>query len=106
MIKKSPPYRNPALLAAVEGMACVSCGRQDGTIIPAHYSGICSHKLGKGERVKAHDFVAALCAECHDAADNYRTGNNYEAGFHRLMQILQTLYALLRDEKIRIEVIK
>lgn len=106
MINKTPPYRNPSLIAAVDGMACIRCGRQDGTVVPAHYSGICAHALGKGEGVKAHDFVAAYCYECHTAVDNYRCGNNYETGFFRLMDILRTLYVLLRDGRIKIEVIE
>lgn len=105
VLEKNKPYRNPSLIAAVDGMACIRCGRQDGTVVPAHYSGICASLLGKGVGVKAHDFVAAYCLKCHTEADSYKVGNDYEAGFFRLMDILKTLQVMLRDGKIKIEVI-
>lgn len=62
-LHKTPPYRNPKLLRLADGMPCMGCGKQDGTICMAH-SDFALH--GKSKDMKAHDcFVAALCHTCH-----------------------------------------
>ena len=50
------------------GTLCEACGRNDGTIVAAHFNGITG---GTGYRVKG--VVAGLCATCHDLVD--RRGN-------------------------------
>ena len=45
------------LLGGME--ACVSCGRQDGTTVFCHYSGIGAGRLGKGKGIKCHDYAGA-----------------------------------------------
>lgn len=51
-----------------EGRSCVACGRQDGTIVPAHAN---EQRFGKGMGIKAADWtVIPLCLECHTWLDN------------------------------------
>lgn len=62
-LHKIQQYRNPQLLRLANGMPCMGCGCQDGTIVMAH-SDFSIH--GKAKGMKAHDcFVAALCHTCH-----------------------------------------
>lgn len=45
--------------------ACISCGQNDGTVVPAH------RNEGKGMGVKTDDFYAIpLCYKCHFWYDN------------------------------------
>lgn len=81
-------------------MPCSRCGRQDGTVIPAHYSGLCSHRLGKGGKIKAHDLVADLCSTCHSYMDGYDAGNDPERGLEFLICILRSFEARKRQGKI------
>jgi uncharacterized Fe-S cluster-containing radical SAM superfamily protein len=49
---------------------CVRCGRNDGTVVLAHYFGPRRHAYGGGMGHKGHDAVGAhLCAECHSHMD-------------------------------------
>ncbi len=85
-------YRNKKYLKEANGQSCIRCGISDGTIVACHYSGLWSHKLGKGRGIKPHDFcVADLCSSCHNYFDNYVGGNDFERAFEFLMFILQTL---------------
>lgn len=64
---KSKLFRSPRLLALAEGMNCVSCGIDDGTVVSAH-SNLLDH--GKGKGIKAHDGMTAwLCFACHSEYD-------------------------------------
>lgn len=88
------------ILNAAKGRECVRCGRDDGTIVACHYSGLYAHQLGKGIGKKSHDHcVAFLCSECHSILDNYKTGNDAERAADFMLQILKTL-AILFDERI------
>jgi hypothetical protein len=50
--------------------ACVRCGRNDGTTVLCHYTGVRRHVYGGGFGVKGNDVVAAhLCSECHRDMD-------------------------------------
>lgn len=56
-------YRNRKLLDLVNGHACINCGADDGTIVPAHSN---QQVHGKGKSIKAHDcFFIPLCHSCH-----------------------------------------
>ena len=67
-LAKSPRYENPRLLKLANGMPCMACGCQDGTVVMAH-SNFSIH--GKAKGMKAHDcFVAALCQGCHAWLDS------------------------------------
>ena len=60
------------LREAARDQACVRCGRQDGTIVLAHYFGPRRHAYGGGMSRKGHDAVAAhLCATCHAYMDSW-----------------------------------
>ena len=62
-----------------QGQACVRCGRDDGTIVLAHYSGSWQHRFGKGRGIKGSDVAAAeLCYGCHVYFDEYKSGNTAE----------------------------
>lgn len=59
-------------LATAQGQSCVNCGRKDGTVVAAHYTGLRAALLGKGMGRKPHDLMTAhLCAACHKQADSY-----------------------------------
>lgn len=61
-------YRNKKLTQSAKHESCVSCGRDDGTIVWAHSN---KQKHGKGMGIKAHDlFGAYLCHQCHHEYDN------------------------------------
>jgi hypothetical protein len=72
---KEVPIRSKKLLSAARGEPCVNCGRNDGTVVAAHYQGLRSSQYGKGKGQKPHDIlVADLCHKCHSAFDNYEIG--------------------------------
>lgn len=55
---------------AAEGMSCVSCGAEDGTIVLAHYFGPRRHDYGGGMSRKGGDLIGAhLCVRCHNRMD-------------------------------------
>ena len=55
---------------AAKGRSCVRCGRNDGTVVGAHYTGVRRLSYGGGFGRKVHDLVMAhLCAECHQWMD-------------------------------------
>lgn len=79
MFQKTPRIELPKYLAAARGQSCVrpACGINNGTTIPAHYSGKFSNLLGKGRGIKCHDlFIADLCDGCHQYFDGYKSGND------------------------------
>lgn len=58
------------LREAARDQSCVRCGRQDGTVVLAHYFGPRRHEYGGGMGIKGHDLIGAhLCAECHKFMD-------------------------------------
>jgi hypothetical protein len=99
---KRPPIRLQKLTKAANGASCVRCGRDDGTVVAAHYQGIGSHRLGKGRGIKPHDYAAAdLCGECHQYFDSYESGNDYERAWEFLMLCMETMERRFRDGIIR-----
>ncbi len=63
---RSKKYRYGA-----KGQSCIRCGKNDGTTVPAHYTGQRSHLYGKGTGIKCHDvMIADLCMTCHLWFDN------------------------------------
>ena len=83
--------RDRKYLDKVRELSCRICGADDGTIVPAHYSGYMSHRLGKGMGQKAWDHcVAALCHSCHQVMDSYRDGNSKDRAITFLIAILET----------------
>jgi hypothetical protein len=77
---------NVNLRALANGQSCIRCGRDDGTIVLAHYFGPRRHAYGGGMGHKGHDAVAAeLCATCHswmdtgsrDKARKYETSEEF-----------------------------
>lgn len=58
--------RSKKLLEAAKDQACINCGAKDGTVVAAHYTGLRSHRFGKGTGHKPHDLcIADLCHRCH-----------------------------------------
>jgi hypothetical protein len=58
---------------ACRGRACVRCGVNDGTTVPAHYTGVRRQAYGGGFGVKVSDVcVAPLCMRCHAEMDGAR----------------------------------
>lgn len=52
MFVKNTRIRAPNLLANAKGKPCMKCGRNDGTVVAAHYCGLGAHRLGRGSKVK------------------------------------------------------
>lgn len=95
-------YRNPKLLADAKDKSCICCGRDDGTTIAAHYSGIEALSFGKGMGIKAHDLCADLCHSCHNYFDGYKGGNDYDRGFKLFKYIhLSLIRRLTNDWELR-----
>ena len=77
MIEKTAPIRSKKLMAAARDRSCINCGRDDGTIVRAHYTGYRQHQYGKGRGIKGHDLLAAdLCMECHASFDRLDMGED------------------------------
>lgn len=96
--QRKPPIRSPKMLEAAQGHTCVLCGRNDGTVVAAHYQGIGSARLGKGRGQKPSDLhVADLCHRCHQAMDAYEGGNDPERSLDFCLAILETLERRWRD---------
>ncbi len=89
-------FRQPRIVSkrytdAAKGQPCIKCGRQDGTVVAAHYSGLYASRLGKGGAVKAHDHCTAhLCGVCHSYMDSYAEGNTDGRAVEFLLLILET----------------
>ena len=63
-------FRSEKLLRYAKGASCVKCGREDSTVVAAHYFGARRHSYGGGMGIKVHDFLCAhLCAVCHREMD-------------------------------------
>ena len=85
-------YRNRAYLNTAKDEPCIKCGRNDGTVVAAHYSGLGAYALGKGMGTKVFDLATAhLCSRCHAEFDNYQDDNTIERSQEFLMLILRTL---------------
>ena len=98
---------------AARGQSCVNCGRQDGTVVGAHYTGLRSYQLGKGRGLKPHDLcIADLCHKCHDAFDNNHASlSDLQGDFPKrvdrseqfLFCVMQTLLRRVEQGVIKIE---
>lgn len=89
--------RSQKLLDSAEGQACVNCGRQDGTVVAAHYQGMRSHLFGKGRGIKCHDIASAwLCGPCHEAFDGHGMGNHPDLYWRKIDQSEQFLALILQ----------
>lgn len=103
MIPKDSVFRSRKLLDHAEGQSCVRCGREDGTIVAAHYSGIGSAALGKGTGRKPSDAATAhLCRACHGAFDQYETPNDDGRSVAFLLLVVKTWDRLLRQGKVKV----
>ena len=88
--------RSKKLLDAAKDQMCVNCGATDGTVVAAHYTGIRSHRFGKGTGHKPHDLcIADLCQRCHYkfdvAADRGTFTKKVDQSEQFLFLIIQTL---------------
>lgn len=80
---------------------CMCCGAWNkGDVVAAHSNAL---KHGKGKGVKAHDLVAYVCRECHDAIDGRDMGLSREA---RHLMFLEAFYTtqlwLLREGFLKV----
>jgi hypothetical protein len=58
------------LRQAARDQSCVRCGKQDGTVVCCHYTGVRRGSYGGGLGIKVHDLIGAhLCGECHRFMD-------------------------------------
>lgn len=87
------PHRYPACLDAARGQSCVRCGRDDGTVVAAHYTGLRQHIYGKGARIKGSDLVVAdLCSKCHPHFDQPKHWKSVEASEEFLHCVMLTIF--------------
>ena len=85
-------YRNRAYLNTAKDEPCIKCGRNDGTTVAAHYSGLGAYALGKGMGTKVSDAVTAhLCSDCHSEFDSYAAGNDERRSAEFLLLCFRTL---------------
>ena len=92
MFEKHPRIRIQKHLDAANGLSCVRCTREDGTVVFAHYSGLYSHRFGKGTANKVHDICGAdLCMECHGYFDHYKAGNDADRAAEFMSYCFATL---------------
>jgi hypothetical protein len=76
----------------------VRCGRNDGTVVACHYTGLRQHFYGKGTRIKCSDVATAdLCGACHIYFDQPDTRKSVERSEEFLHCILMTLIRRLQD---------
>jgi len=102
-MQKRSPYKSRKLLDKIGELPCVRCGADDGTVIPAHYSGDLQHLLGKGMGSKCTDSaVAALCYKCHSHMDTYQDGNTVERSEEFLYLIIITHELLFKNESLKV----
>lgn len=94
-------YRNRRLLDLAEGQACVMCGTQDGTVVPAH-SNLSEH--GKGMGIKADDsMVMWLCHRCHSRLDQGGDMTRADRRDFTLTAICKTHQAMWRQQLIEVK---
>ena len=98
MSQKQPIWRSPKYTQAAKGQSCVRCGKDDGTIVGAHYTGFRQHAYGKGRGIKGSDItIADLCYDCHyyfDNPDEYKSVDRSEEFQHCvLLTIIRRLAA-------------
>ena len=96
------------MLDGARDQTCVNCGRRDGTVVAAHYTGLRSNLLGKGTGHKPHDLcVADLCSHCHYHFDVAGGGNSFEQKIDKseqfLFAIIKTLIRRIEQGVIQIE---
>lgn len=76
LLKPQPVAKTAKLLDAARHYPCAHCGRNDGTIVPAHCNELA---LGRGFAHKTPDYlVAFLCSVCHDQVDGRSGGLRLE----------------------------
>lgn len=93
--------RSRKYLDLAEGQPCIRCGRNDGTVVAAHYCGPFQHRLGKGMGTKVADVVSAhLCAACHVAFDSYKAGNTDARDAEFLALCWDTLLRNIRNGSV------
>lgn len=91
---KQENYRDKKLLSLAKGRSCSNpeCGKQDGTIVRAHYTGIRQHLFGKAKGLKGHDWISAdLCSTCHTMFDQPRVRKSVELSELFLTCIILTI---------------
>ena len=81
MAKFEKPGRKPKHKRKVQcGSVCVRCGAEDGTIVPAHYSGFRKGLYGSGMGAKVDDRLTAdLCRKCHAYMDAVRIDDTHHS---------------------------
>lgn len=90
-------YRNRRFLNAVASLPCSLCGREDGTIVPAH------RNEGKGIGIKVSDaLVAALCHQCHSEIDNGKTMDRDERRDAWNRAYVRTIQAMIESGTLRL----
>lgn len=104
MHQKQEIWRSRTYLDAAAGKQCVRCGAQNGTTVPAHYTGLRQHTYGKGYGEKCSDITTAdLCMSCHTYFDQPQQRKSVEASEDFLHCIVLTVLRRLRDKVLVIK---
>lgn len=97
-LNKRESYKSRKLLNNIAKLPCVRCGRDDGTVVAAHYCGPLQNLLGKGMGTKVTDAAAAsLCYQCHTHMDQYKDGNTVDRSEEFLYLVVITHELLLKE---------
>lgn len=73
-------YENKALRDLCRDRACIHCGIQNGTTVPAH------RNAGKGMGIKNSDvWTIPLCFRCHSDYDQGKWGQDADVWFMKLL---------------------
>ena len=84
------------LREAARGQSCIRCGRDDGTVVLAHYTGARRLELGGGFGLKCHDLAGAhLCHECHAYMDS-KSRSKEDRWLHSEEFLLQCVKTAIR----------
>lgn len=88
-------FRSEKLRRLVNGLACVNCGANDGTVVPAHAN------FGKGGAIKASDAtIMALCCRCHTMLDQGGKMSKVERRLFEREMNLRTLHAFIERGRL------
>ena len=99
-------FESQILRDAARDQSCVRCGKKDGTVVGAHYTGVRRLAYDGGHSKKVWDFlIAHLCSGCHSYMDTLSRDKHtaWEHSEEFLHLIALTLARLFRDGIIKIK---
>jgi hypothetical protein len=91
------------LREAARDQHCIRCGKDDGTTVLCHYTGVRRLAFGGGFGLKVNDLVGAhLCCECHKVMDTDRSKDDkWEHSEEFLYLTVKTILRLNQQGKLK-----